>query len=200
MRPRRAPRQAHGKTSARAREDARMASLFLNRRETDWLPASRPPVLDGAYLTRSPQGLCIFHWRRNRWVLARGEAAPREWKGIDVRLTDTEEQMLKSHLYRRDVTAALPLLRDALAAHAAAAYPLESGERVVGLTERQRILALQRRACRYFVMLVRDTRGRRILTPDDRKMCEPFLRGKSVRHLIAEMQENVAAFERGIDL
>lgn len=176
-----------------------MASLFLNQRETDWLPASRPPVLDGAYLTRSPHGLCIYHWRRNRWVLARGEAAPKEWKGIDVRLTDTEEQMLKSHLYRRDVTAARPLLRDALAAYAAAAYPLESGENVP-LYERQRILGMKKKACRYFVMLARDTKGRHILTPDDRKMFEPFLQGKTVRSLISEMQENVAAFERGIDL
>jgi len=185
--------------SAAALEDAKMASLFLYRRDTDWLPTSRPPVLEGAYLTRGPRGLCIYQWRRNRWVLARGEAAPKEWKGIDVRLTDSEEQMLKSHLYRRDVTAALPLLRDALAAYAAAAYPLESGENVP-LYERQRILGMKKKACRYFVMLTRDSRGRRILTPDDRKMFEPLLQGKTVRGLIAEMRENVAAFERGIDL
>ncbi|MBF4048820.1 hypothetical protein [Burkholderia pseudomallei] len=176
-----------------------MASLFLYRRETDWLPASRPPVLEGAYLTRGRRGLCIYHWRRNRWMLARGEAAPKEWKGIDVRLTDSEEQMLKSHLYRRDVTAALPLLRDAIAAHAVAAHPLYAGD-PVPLPERQRIFRLHQRACRYFVMLVRDTQGQRLLTPDDRKMCKPFLQGKTVRRLIAEMQENVAAFERGIDL
>lgn len=199
MRPRRAPRQPRGMVSAPALEDAKMASLFLYRRETDWLPASRPPVLEGAYLTRGLRGLCIYHWRRNRWMLARGEAAPKEWKGIDVRLTDSEEQMLKSHLYRRDVTAALPLLRDSLAAYAAAAYPLESGENVP-LYERQRILGMKKKACRYFVMLARNTKGRHILTPDDRKMFEPLLQGKTVRGLIAEMQENVAAFERGIDL
>ncbi|CAM2191253.1 protein of unknown function [Paraburkholderia kururiensis] len=98
MRPRRAPRLPRGKAPAPALEDAKMASLFLYRRETDWLPASRPPVLDGAYLTRGLRGLCIYQWRRNRWVLARGEATPKEWKGIDVRLTDTEEQMLKASL------------------------------------------------------------------------------------------------------
>lgn len=199
MRPRRVPRQPRERTAARALDDAKMASLFLYRRETDWLPASRPPVLEGAYLTRGVRGLRICQWRRNRWVLARGELAPREWKGVDVRLTDPEEQMLKSHLYRRDVTAALPLLRDALAAYAAAAYPLESGE-IVPLYERQRIQGMKKKACRYYVMLARDTRGRRILTPEDRKMFEPLLQGKTVRRLIAEMQENVAAFERGIDL
>ena len=204
MKPRRAPSKVPKATSPYTRWFPRTAPLFVNQRETDWLPVSRPPVLEGAYLTRGAGGVCVHHWKRNRWALARSDAAPKEWKGVDVRLTDDEELRLKSSLYHGNVRAALPLLRDALAAHAAAAYPGKYGKNLGASTIdeqlQQNIQRLRRRVCCYLAMLADDKHGRRLLTPDDRTMCKPFLKGKIMVWLIAEMHQDIAAFKRGIDL
>lgn len=86
-----------------------------------------------------------------------------------------------------------------MARYAPSAQILESRRRV-SLLAQDVFLTQRKRICRYFVMLAQDPDGKRLLTANDRKMFAPFLQGKTVRSLIAEMQENVAAFERGIDL
>lgn len=164
---------------------------FAVSRESEWLPSATPPVAAGAYLTRNGRGLAIRQWRNQRWQLARGESAPAEWKGVDVRLTETERVWLKNRLFHKQVAAALPLLRDAFASFATAkAERSPSKEDLV-----QRKLT----TCRYFLMLRRDARGKKLLTKTDLALVRPLISSLKPRQR-ADLERNLFAFEKGVDL
>ncbi|KWA84145.1 hypothetical protein WL29_22540 [Burkholderia ubonensis] len=117
--------------------------------------------------------------------------APTEWKGVDVRLSETERVWLKNQLYHKQVAAALPLLRDAFVSFSVtkAARP-QSKHDVV-----QRKLI----TCRYFLMLRRDVRGKKLLTKTDLALVRPLVASLKPRQR-TDLERNLFAFERGVDL
>ena len=198
MRPRRRPpatrKIAAAPVTAHTLAPSDISATFINRRESDWLSADTPPLIDGSYVTRTLTGLCLHTWKRNRWMLARGEAKPVQWRGVDVRLTDVERQLLSNRLYHKDIVAALPLLRDATSAYLAEP---ENPRRT--LIERHVLLGLLLRACRYYRTLERSKEGSRLLTRTDHKMLRPLIADLSAGMLQA-IDDQIIAFGKGINL
>ncbi|KWU26411.1 hypothetical protein [Burkholderia cenocepacia] len=193
MRPRRRGRQSVG-TQARAAAPS-IAYAFINRRESGWISAATPPVVEGEYLTRGAGGLRLLVWARARWRLARDVQPPVEWRGIDVELTDVERQMLSTRLYHDDIVAALPLLRDAVAT-----YLAESATEARSLLVRREQLRLLYRVLRLFLMLKQSPEGAALLTPLDRKVVMRLSRESGVKKLEQRAKDSLIAFKQGIDL
>jgi hypothetical protein len=170
-----------------------LALSFSNRRESDWFPIETPPVVEGIYVTRGVTGLGLHVFIQKRWTLARGEASPFEWRGIDVSLTDEERHLLFTRfIHQKDIVAAVPLLRDAAASYlAGSAVPHRS------LTERQQHMNMLLNACWCYLTVERSGLGA-LLNEVDRHVFQPALAALPVLTL-KTIEERVAAFENGVD-